>query len=141
MSLTWSSFLQRDQIHSIKDALSYISAPQSVQVTSVTRPGAILDATQTVHIDSLPLILVLHLKRFLYDANAGGVGKVGKQVSFTPELEIGNGAYPPALFSLSRSVPLNTLPPLLDIVAPGRKIPSTRYKLFGGKPPPPPSCT
>jgi len=54
-----------------------------------------------VHIDSLPLILVLHLKRFLYDANAGGVGKVGKQVSFTPELEIGNGAYPPALFSIS----------------------------------------
>lgn len=100
--------IQRDQIHSIKDALSYISAPQSVQVTSVTRPGAILEATQTVHIDSLPLILVLHLKRFLYDANAGGVGKVGKQVSFTPELEIGN-----------------------DIVAPGRKIPSTRYKLFG----------
>lgn len=100
--------IQRDQIHSIKDALSYISAPQSVQVTSVTRPGAILDATQTVHINSLPLILVLHLKRFLYDANAGGVAKVGKQVLFAPELEIGN-----------------------DVVAPGHKIPSTRYKLFG----------
>ncbi|KAL4068204.1 cysteine proteinase [Scleroderma citrinum] len=100
--------IQRDQIHSIKDALSYISAPQSVQVTSVTRPGAILDATQTMHIDSLPPILVLHLKRFLYDANAGGAAKVGKQVSFGPELEIGN-----------------------DVMAPGRKIPSTRYKLFG----------
>ena len=44
-----------------------------------------------MHIDSLPVILVLHLKRFLYDANAGGVAKVGKQVTFAPELEIGNG--------------------------------------------------
>ncbi|KAG6332561.1 hypothetical protein ID866_6527 [Astraeus odoratus] len=100
--------IQRDQIHSIKDALSYISAPQSVQVTSVTRPGAILDATQTVHIESLPPILILHLKRFLYDVTAGGVAKVGKQVSFAPELEVGS-----------------------DIMAPGRKLHLTKYKLFG----------
>ncbi|KAF9242005.1 hypothetical protein BU15DRAFT_44303 [Melanogaster broomeanus] len=100
--------IQREPVHSIKDALSYISSPQSVQVTSVTRPGAILDATQTVQIDSLPPILILHLKRFLYDARAGGVAKVGKQVSFTSELEIGS-----------------------DLMAPGRKVHTTRYKLFG----------
>jgi ubiquitin carboxyl-terminal hydrolase 10 len=100
--------IQREPIHSIKDALAYISSPQSVQVTSVTRPGAILDATQTVQIDSLPPILILHLKRFLYDASAGGVAKVGKQVSFTPELEIGS-----------------------DLMAPGKKFHPTRYKLFG----------
>ncbi|KIJ59679.1 hypothetical protein HYDPIDRAFT_177724 [Hydnomerulius pinastri MD-312] len=102
--------IQREQIHTIKDALAYISSPQSVQVTSVTRPGATLDATQLVQIDSLPPILILHLKRFLYDASAGGVAKVGKQVSFTPELEVGS-----------------------DLLAPGKKIHSTRYKLFGGK--------
>ncbi|KAF9220166.1 cysteine proteinase [Gyrodon lividus] len=100
--------IQREQIHTIKDALAYISSPQSVQVTSVTRPGVILDATQLVHIDSLPPILILHLKRFLYDAGAGGVAKVGKQVTFTPELEVGS-----------------------DVMAPGKKIHSTRYKLFG----------
>ncbi|KAH7889138.1 hypothetical protein F5I97DRAFT_1841914 [Phlebopus sp. FC_14] len=100
--------IQREQIRTIKDALAYISSPQSVQVTSVTRPGATLDATQLVQIDALPPILILHLKRFLYDANAGGVAKVGKQVSFTPELEIGS-----------------------DVMAPGKKMHSTRYKLFG----------
>ncbi|KAI9574185.1 hypothetical protein HD554DRAFT_2045090 [Boletus coccyginus] len=100
--------IQREQVHTIKDALAHISSPQSVQVTSVTKPGATLDATQTVHIDALPPILILHLKRFLYDPSAGGVAKVGKQVSFTPELDI------PA-----------------EVMAPLKKLHGTRYKLFG----------
>lgn len=62
-----------------------------MQVTSVTKPGVTLDATQTVHIDALPPILILHLKRFLYDASAGGVAKVGKQVSFASELDVPSG--------------------------------------------------
>lgn len=100
--------IQRDQVHTLKDALSCISTPQSVQVTSVTKPGAVLDAKQIVQIETLPPILVLHLKRFLYDANAGGTAKVGKQVLFDAELEVGS-----------------------DVMAPGRKIQTTRYKLFG----------
>ncbi|KAI5985420.1 hypothetical protein EDC04DRAFT_2590262 [Pisolithus marmoratus] len=99
---------QRDQVHTINDALSYISTPQSVQVTSVTKPGAVLDAKQTVQIETLPPILVLHLKRFLYDASAGGTAKVGKQVVFGPELEVGS-----------------------DVMAPLHKIRTTRYRLFG----------
>ena len=71
--------------------MSHISSPQLVQVTSATKPGVVLDASQLVQIESLPPILVLHLKRFLYDANAGGVAKIGKQISFGPELEIGPG--------------------------------------------------
>ncbi|KAG9318931.1 cysteine proteinase [Chiua virens] len=100
--------IQREQIHTIKDALAYISSPQSVQVTSVTRPGATLDATQTVHIEALPPILILHLKRFLYDASAGGVAKIGKQVSFASELDVPT-----------------------EVMAPGKKLYGTRYKLFG----------
>ncbi|KAG6371844.1 cysteine proteinase [Boletus reticuloceps] len=100
--------IQREQIHTIKDALAYISSPQPVQVTSVTRPGATLDAEQTVHIDALPPILILHLKRFLYDANAGGVAKVGKQMSFASELDVPS-----------------------EVMAPGKKLHGTRYKLFG----------
>lgn len=101
--------IQRDTIHTIKDALTHISTPQSVQVTSVTRPGATLDATQQVHIDFLPPILILHLKRFLYDANKGGVAKVGKQVAFAPELEVGS-----------------------EVMVQGRKVGNgTKYRLFG----------
>ncbi|KAG2353423.1 hypothetical protein BDR07DRAFT_1433334 [Suillus spraguei] len=107
----WSSLrldTQRDTIHTIKDALTHIYTPQSVQVTSVTRPGATLDATQQVHIESLPPILILHLNRFLYDANEGGVAKVGKQVVFAPELEVGN-----------------------EVMVQGKKVNGTRYRLFG----------
>jgi len=100
--------IQRDTIHTIKDALVHISSPEPVQFTSVTRPGAILDASKQVHIESLPPILILHLKRFLYDANKGGVAKVGKQVTFTPELDLGP-----------------------DVMAPSRKVHGARYRLFG----------
>lgn len=75
----------------IKDALAHLSHPQQVQITSPTRAGQTVDASQTVLIDALPPILVLHLKRFLYDTNVKDVVKIGKKVAFEPELEIGTG--------------------------------------------------
>ena len=39
-------------------------------------------------IEALPSVLVLHLKRFLYDVAAGGVVKINKPVQFAPELDI-----------------------------------------------------
>ncbi|KZP33440.1 hypothetical protein FIBSPDRAFT_943254 [Athelia psychrophila] len=77
---------QREQIHTVKNALQYISAPSSVQVP--TRPGVIIDANQQVHIKAVPPVFVLHMKRFLYDAKVNGMANIGKQVSFGPELEI-----------------------------------------------------
>jgi ubiquitin carboxyl-terminal hydrolase 10 len=69
-----------------------------------------VDASQQVLIEALPPILVLHLKRFLYDTSVQGVEKVGKQVRFAEELEVGG-----------------------DVMVPiARKTP-TKYKLFGGK--------
>ncbi|KLO14197.1 cysteine proteinase [Schizopora paradoxa] len=87
----WSTVrldIQREQVNSIEDALRNLSHPQHVQVSSVTKGGATVDATQTVLIESLPPILVLNLKRFHYDTSANGVVKIGKQVTFGPELEI-----------------------------------------------------
>jgi hypothetical protein len=102
---------KREQVYTVKDALQYISTPSSVQVTSASRPGVTMDASQQVLIETLPPILVLHMKRFLYDTKVNGVVKIGKQVSFGPELEIQP-----------------------DIIAPARKTSqSTKYKLFGGK--------
>ncbi|KAF8163725.1 hypothetical protein B0H34DRAFT_650904 [Crassisporium funariophilum] len=101
--------IQRDQIHTIQDALSYISHPQPVQLTQPARPGVTIEAQQQVLIEALPPILVLHIKRFCYDTNVGGVVKVGKQVRFGPELEIG-----------------------ADIMVPAaKKAHPARYKLFG----------
>jgi ubiquitin carboxyl-terminal hydrolase 10 len=56
-----------------------------------TRPGITMEASQQVLIEALPPILVLHLKRFSYDKNVGGVVKESKQILFGEELEIGGG--------------------------------------------------
>ncbi|KAF6763671.1 hypothetical protein DFP72DRAFT_743421, partial [Ephemerocybe angulata] len=101
--------IQRDEIRTIQEALSYISAPSHVQVSIPTQPGVPVEATQQVLIESLPPILVLHIKRFCYDINVKGVVKVGKQVAFGPELDIGSELMAPA----------------------AKKIGPTRYKLFG----------
>ncbi|KAF9014213.1 hypothetical protein BDQ17DRAFT_1419116 [Cyathus striatus] len=83
--------IQKDTIHTIEDALAHISQPQPVQVTHPSRPGVTVEASQQVLIESLPSVLVLHMKRFWYDPAVGGVVKVGKQVRFGPELTIGPG--------------------------------------------------
>ncbi|KAI0797517.1 hypothetical protein C8Q75DRAFT_738539 [Abortiporus biennis] len=101
--------IQRDQIHSIKDALQLISTPSSVQITSPTRPGVIIDASQQTLIESLPPILILHMKRFHYDTSVGDVVKIGKQVAYGPDLEISP-----------------------ELIAPSaRKAQPVKYQLFG----------
>ena len=77
-------------MHTIQDALSHISEPQPVQVG----PSGTSEASQQVLIEALPPVLVLHLKRFLYDTTARGVVKIGKPVQFSPELEIPYGKSP-----------------------------------------------
>ncbi|KAF9472838.1 cysteine proteinase [Pholiota conissans] len=101
--------IQPDQIHTIQDALSYISHPQPVQISQPGKPGVTVDGQRQELIEALPPILVLHIKRFFYDPAQGGAVKVGKQVQFGPELEIGADVMVPA----------------------ARKAQPARYKLFG----------
>ncbi|KAF8470409.1 hypothetical protein DFH94DRAFT_811604 [Russula ochroleuca] len=98
--------IQPDSVLTIQDALAHISQPQSVEVG----PSGSSEASQQVLIEALPPVLVLHLKRFLYDTAARGVVKIGKPVQFTPELEIP-----------------------LDIMAPATRRPAqpARYTLYG----------
>ncbi|KZT09678.1 cysteine proteinase [Laetiporus sulphureus 93-53] len=88
--------IQREQVHTIKDALQHISHPQPVQISQSTRPGVVVEATQQALVEALPPVLVLHLKRFLYDTNVGDVVKIGKQISYGPELEISPDLLTPA---------------------------------------------
>ncbi|KAG7089705.1 hypothetical protein E1B28_011360 [Marasmius oreades] len=102
--------IQADSIHSIEDALSHISDPQAIQRSHPTLQDTMIDASQQILIEALPLVLVVHLKRFCYDVGAGGVMKVAKQVTFQEELVISGDVLTPA--------------------ARGKKRP-TRFKLFG----------
>ena len=71
-------------MHTIDDALARISHLQPVQLG----PSGSSEASQQVFIEALPPVLVLHLKRFLYDVNADGIVKITKPIQFAPELEI-----------------------------------------------------
>jgi ubiquitin carboxyl-terminal hydrolase 10 len=84
---------QPDSVHTIQDALALISQPQSVQV-GPPNPGPSRASQQvTVLIEELPPVLILHLKRFLYDTVTGGAVKNRKHVQFSPELEIPPGTF------------------------------------------------
>jgi len=105
-----------------------------VQVTSPTRPGLTIEASQQILIEALPPILVLHLKRFLYDTSANGVVKISKTVEFSPELEIANGEYTRKGFDAALSVSYLFIFCATDMMAPGRKMqPPTRYQLYGSE--------
>ena len=63
-----------------------VSQSQSMQ--DEDGPSGLSGTSQQMLIEALPPILVLHLKRFRYDAAAGGVIKISKPVQFPPELDI-----------------------------------------------------
>ncbi|KAF7186610.1 putative ubiquitin carboxyl-terminal hydrolase 3 [Pseudocercospora fuligena] len=53
-------------------------------------------AKKQVFIDSLPPVLVLHLKRFQYDNSFSGTQKIWKKVGYPLELQIPKEVFPPA---------------------------------------------
>ena len=62
-------------------------------MSSVTKGGATIEASQQYLLDVLPQILVLHLKRFEYDMNVKDVVKISKQITYGPELEVPSGEF------------------------------------------------
>ena len=76
--------MQPDSVYDVEDALANISQPQPVQAGQASSS----EASQQVHVEVLPRVLVLHLKRFLYDVAADGIVKISKPVRFPPVLDI-----------------------------------------------------
>jgi hypothetical protein len=86
-----SSLSQPDSVHTVQDALAHVSRPRFAQA-GPSGPGTGIASQQvTVLIEALPPVLVLHLKRFSYDAATGGVVKNSKPVLLSSELEIPPG--------------------------------------------------
>jgi ubiquitin carboxyl-terminal hydrolase 10 len=84
LRLTFKIIAQPESVHAVEDALAYISRPQPVQISQ----SGSSEASQQVHLEALPPILVLRLERFLYNAAADGIVKIRKPIQFAPELEI-----------------------------------------------------
>ncbi|KZP17396.1 hypothetical protein FIBSPDRAFT_957215 [Athelia psychrophila] len=120
--------IQREQIHIVKDALPYISAPFSVQMISPTWPGVILGGSQQVLIETAPPVLVLHMMRFMYDTKVNCLVKIVKDVSFGPELaispEIKTGARRGAIQTVLWCVLCAASTAHSPVSVPGRAVPS-----------------
>ncbi|KAF2271166.1 cysteine proteinase [Lojkania enalia] len=76
-------------IHNITDALKGLTHLETLD--NATRGAKA--STKQVFIETLPPVLILHLKRFHYDAN--GAQKVWKKIGYPLELEIPKEVFPP----------------------------------------------
>ncbi|CAD6499409.1 BgTH12-03525 [Blumeria graminis f. sp. triticale] len=80
-------------VNNIVDALKGLTHPESLHGDFKSPKGCNVTATKQVFIDSLPQVLILHLKRFQYD-NAGGTQKIWKKVDYPLELELPKELFP-----------------------------------------------
>ena len=80
-------------VSNILDALKGLTRPETLHgdFNSPRGPGS--TATKQVTIETLPQVLILHLKRFQYD-NAGGTQKIWKKVGYPLDLEIPKEVFP-----------------------------------------------
>lgn len=86
--------IQPAHVSTVEEALENLTRPETISgVLSSTRN--LVDATKQVFIETLPPILVLHLKRFYYD-DVGGVQKSSKVLGYGSNLEISENVISPA---------------------------------------------
>lgn len=82
------------EVNNIIDALKGLTRPESMQGDFQSSRGTKATATKQVFIETLPPVLILHLKRFHYDNTSKRAEKIWKQVGYPLELEIPKEVFP-----------------------------------------------
>lgn len=83
------------EIHNIVDALKGWTRSETVQGDFQSPRGPNVTATKQSFIETLPPVLILHLKRFEFH-NSGGTQKIWKKVGYPLELTIPKEVFPQA---------------------------------------------
>jgi ubiquitin carboxyl-terminal hydrolase 10 len=83
------------EIHNIVDALKGWTRSETVQGDFQSPRGLNVSATKQSFIETLPPVLILHLKRFEFH-NSGGTQKIWKKVGYPLELTIPKEVFPQA---------------------------------------------
>jgi len=80
--------IQHAEITSINQALCGNFDSEVIDGYICQKTKQVVEASRSLSLEELPSILILHMKRFVYDASTGGVQKVMKQIDFTVDLDI-----------------------------------------------------
>ncbi|XP_037085508.1 ubiquitin carboxyl-terminal hydrolase 10-like [Pollicipes pollicipes] len=80
--------IQSPQVSSVEQALEALVGRDQVVGLTCPQSGQPVDAWQQAALEVTPPILILHLKRFLYDPANDGVQKLLKRVTFPVDLEL-----------------------------------------------------
>lgn len=80
--------IQSPDVRNVVDALRGLTRPERIQGDFNSPRGKDVVATKQVFIESLPPVLILHLKRFQFDAEGHGTVKIWKKIGYPLELEI-----------------------------------------------------
>lgn len=75
-------------VRNVADALRGLTRPERLQGDFNSPRGKDVLATKQVFIESLPPVLILHLKRFQFDAEGHGTVKIWKHIDYPLDLEI-----------------------------------------------------
>lgn len=75
-------------VRNVVDALRGLTRPERLQGNFNSPRGKDVTATKQVFIETLPPVLILHLKRFQFDAEGHGTVKIWKKIGYPMELEI-----------------------------------------------------
>ncbi|EPX71097.1 ubiquitin carboxy terminal hydrolase Ubp3 [Schizosaccharomyces octosporus yFS286] len=86
--------IQADDIHSVTDTLEKMTEPEVLPEWPSSKGN--VTATKQMYIESLPPVLILHLKRFFYDI-AGGTQKNYKPVAYPADLTIPQSVFSPSI--------------------------------------------
>ncbi|RYP56683.1 hypothetical protein DL769_009887 [Monosporascus sp. CRB-8-3] len=76
------------QVRNIVDALRGLTKPETLHGDFGSPRGKDAVATKQVFLESLPPVLILHLKRFQFDAEGTGTVKIWKRIGYPLELEL-----------------------------------------------------
>ncbi|XP_048371583.1 ubiquitin carboxyl-terminal hydrolase 10 isoform X1 [Sphaerodactylus townsendi] len=89
--------IQSEKIHTVQDALESLVARESVQGYT-TKTKQEVEISRRVTLEELPPVLVLHLKRFVYE-KTGGCQKLIKNIEYPVDLEISKELLSPGVKS------------------------------------------
>lgn len=78
----------------MEDALRWQTRRESIQGYTCSKTKQIVEASSQMFLESVPPILMLHLKLFDYDLETGAGRKVLKRIDFNENFEIPRECFP-----------------------------------------------